>query len=38
MISPDSSLPEFPLSLSVLIIPMVMIIVISRMKVDFLNK
>jgi len=36
--SPDKSLPEFPLSISVLIITMIMIIVISRMKVDFINK
>lgn len=36
--SPDSSLPEFPLSISVLIITMIMILVISRMKVDFINK
>ena len=38
MISPDKSLPEFPLSISILVITMIMIIVISRIKVGFINK
>ena len=36
--SPDKSLPEFPLSISVLIITMIMIIGVSRMKANFINK
>lgn len=35
LVSPDKSLPEFPLSLPVLIITMVVIIGVSRMKVNF---
>ena len=38
LVSPDKSLPEFPLSLPVLIITMVVIIGVSRMKVNFRNK
>lgn len=38
MISPDKSLPEFPLSISILVITMIVIIAISRIKVDFINK
>lgn len=38
LVSPDKSLPEFPLSISILIITMVVIIGVSRMKVDFINK
>lgn len=35
LVSPDKSLPEFPLSISVLIITMSVIIGVSRMKVNF---
>ena len=38
LVSPDKSLPEFPLSLLVLIITMIVIIGVSRMKVNFRNK
>lgn len=38
LVSPDKSLPEFPLSLSVLIMTMIVIVGVSRMKVNFRNK
>jgi len=38
LISPDKSLPEFSLSLSILVTTMIVIVGISRMKIDFLNK
>lgn len=35
ILSPDKSIPEFPLAPFVMIIPMIMIIVISRIKINF---